>query len=92
MLPSRLGRLLNGDIDSIPSELIAICTGSDSAAANLMAIAHLENSSAPNVIVFPGFCKQHSTGNAMERAVKRLGIIGPAYCLAKRMRSDKFHS
>ena len=41
---------------------------------------------------FPGFCKQHSTGNAMERAVKRLGIIGPAYCLAKRMRSDKFYS
>ena len=28
----------------------------------------------------------------MELAVQRLGIIGPAYCLAKRMRSDKFYS
>ena len=94
MLPPRLGMLLNGDEDedSIGPELIAICPGSDRAAANLMAIAHLENSSPPNVIIFPGFCQQHSTGNAMERAVKRLGIIGPAYCLAKRMRSDKFYS
>lgn len=92
MLPPRVGRLLNGDVGGIASELIAICPGSDRAAANLMAIAHLENISAPNVIVFPGFCKQPCTGNAMERAVKRLGIIGPAYCLAKRMRSDKFYS
>ena len=92
MLPPRLGRLLNGDVDSIASELIAICPGSDRVAANLMAIAHLENRSEPSVIIFPGFCKQHCAGNAMQRAAKRLGIIGPAYCLAERMLSDKFCS
>ena len=53
MLPPRLGMLLNGDADSIASELIAICPGSDRAKANLMAIAHLENSSPPNVSMSP---------------------------------------
>ena len=91
MLPPRLGRLLKGDIDSVASELVVICPGSDRAAANIMAVAHLENSSAPNVVIFPGFCEQHCTGSAMERAVQRLGVIGPAYCLAKRMRSYKFY-
>lgn len=90
LLPRSLMQALKG---LPPVELVALTPGSDSFSANEMLIHHVENltsASADRVFVLPGFCHQHKTGNAMGPLVARTGILRPSFCLAKRMRADKF--
>ena len=90
LLPKSLMQAIKG---LPPVELVALTPGSDSFSANEMLSHHVENltsASADRVFVLPGFCHQHKTGNAMGPLVARTGILRPSFCLAKRMRSDKF--
>ena len=90
LLPKSLMNALKG---LAPADLVALTPGSDSFSACQMIIHHIENltsASADRVFVLPGFCKQHKTGNAMMPLVARTGILRPGFCLAKRMRTDKF--
>jgi hypothetical protein len=68
----------------------AVCTSNDEAPGNSMLLAHLDESTGDNVLVLKGWCKQHGTGNCLLPVVKRLAILNPSYCVARRMRSDKF--
>jgi hypothetical protein len=90
VLPGPLMQALKG----LPqSGLVALTPGSDSFSANEMLVHHIENltsASADRIFVLPGFCLQHKTGNGMGPLVARTGILRPSFCLAKRMRSDKF--
>ena len=90
-LPPSLWSLINGEMPSPHVRAVAITPGCDRAASNQMMLAHMEALSNDRVLVLPGFCQQHSTANALQPLVKKLKIINPAYCLARRMRAGSFY-
>ena len=71
-------------------ELGAICSANDEGSANSMLLANLDNTAGDCVLVFKGWCRQHGTGNCLQPVVKRLGVLNPSFCLARRMRNNKF--
>jgi hypothetical protein len=71
-------------------EMAALCPGSDHHAANEMLIAKLVQDSPDWLLVLPGFCRQHDTGNCLQPVVTNLNVARPSFCIAKRLRSDLF--
>jgi hypothetical protein len=60
-----------------------------------MLIEHVYNCSsnaADRLYVFPSFCHQHHTGNCLQPMLERLAISSPLFCLARRLRADKFQN
>jgi hypothetical protein len=90
-VPEPLGSIWRGGETPDNVELCALTPGMDSHAANKMMVTLVENKAAENVIVLPGFCKQHATANILSPITKKLQILNPTFCLAKRRRNFKFH-
>ena len=90
MLPAACADLMFGHVP-LHIRMVALNPGSDRFSANAMLVAHLEEASPDNVIILPGWCKQHDTGNCLAPVVSALNLINPSYCLAKRMRACKFN-
>ena len=90
-LTPSLWSMMHGVMPSPHVRAVAITPGCDRAASNQMMLAHMEALSNDRVLVLPGFCQQHSTANALQPLVKKLKIINPAYCLARRMRAGSFY-
>jgi len=90
ILPPCLWNVLQG---LPPVGLVSLLPGSDMFSANQMMLKHVENltaAAADKVFVLKGWCHQHKTGNALGPVVQQTGIIRPEFCLARRMRAEKF--
>ena len=56
-----------------------------------MLFAPLEHVPGDPILAVQGWCKQHDTGNVLEPAIRKLCFFSPAYCCAKRLRSNSFY-
>jgi hypothetical protein len=91
-VPQALWPLLGGGMAPDDCEAAALCLGQDSCSANKMLLQHIENraDSSEKIFVFPGWCKQHETGNCFQPVLERIGILPPIFCLQRRMRVYSF--
>ena len=89
-IPKCLFDMWSGGPTPDAMDIFGVVPGSDSHPANVMFNAHLSNSAARNVIVHPGYCKQHSTANAIVPITRKLKILNPTFCIVKRRRNAKF--
>ena len=71
-------------------KLVAFCPSNDQHSANAMLLAHVDNEAGENIFTFPGWCRQHGTGNCLQPMLKRLNIISPEFCICRRLRNDGF--
>ena len=90
MMPLDCWKLINSESFPPTARVIALCPGSDHHSANEMLLAKIANDAASNVIVLEVFCRQHDTGNCLAPVQQKLNILNPCFCIAKRLRSDKF--
>ena len=90
-LPEPIWQMLNGTLPSPTMQMAAMCLSCDRHAANQMLFAHLEHVSGEHILAVQGWCKQHDTGNVLEPAIRKLCFFSPAYCCAKRLRSNSFY-
>ena len=90
LFQSRLPKAMLDLLTKPSNVLVAFCPSNDEHNTNKMLLAYLENIAPNNVFHFPGWCKQHGTGNCLQPLVKRLGILSPEFCLVRRLRSSGF--
>ena len=77
--------------DNLPT-MMCVTLGCDRCSANEMLVAHVAEQLPPNAFLLPGFCKQHATAGVLVAITRRLQILNPVYCMAKRLRHRSVYS
>ena len=65
------------------AEFYGTLTSMDSHSVNKRVVKYLLAKLPPGSFHLATFCLQHKTGHVMEAVTKRLGLIGPCFCIAK---------
>ncbi len=90
LLPAALQNILHG-LTSV--DMVVLTPGADMFSANQMMIQYIDNitaAAADKIFVLGGWCHQHKSGNALDPVTRRTAIVRPAFCIARRMRAEKF--
>ena len=74
--------------DSPAARLRGVLTASDGASTCHLVVKHLEDLLPDDTedtltLLLSSFCLQHRTGRVIEEASKRLGVVGPCYCMSR---------